>query len=153
MASSTMAGVDLPTRRLSPSPPAYKRDPRLPPLSPHTAALSLLSPRPLRRSLLVPPPSQLRQPLAGGRDLVGARRRHHPLRRFLLFPVHPSVEHEDSGNDDDADDPKLLAVSSSPPATPSTSRHYVYSLFIAVDAEDFVSDQEDGPEEGEGFDL
>jgi hypothetical protein len=38
-----MAGVDLPTRRLSPSPPAYKRDPRLPPLSPHTAALSLSS--------------------------------------------------------------------------------------------------------------
>ncbi|KAF2943741.1 hypothetical protein DAI22_02g087301 [Oryza sativa Japonica Group] len=68
MASSTMAGVDLPPRRLSPSPPAYKRDPRLPPLSPHTAALSLLSPRPPRRSLLVSPPSQLRPPLAGGRD-------------------------------------------------------------------------------------
>ena len=123
-----MAGVDLPTRRLSPSPPAYKRDPRLPPLSPHTAALSLLSPRPPRRSLLVPPPSQLRPPLAGGRDLVGARRRHHPLRRFLLFPVHPSVEHEDRGNDNDNDDPKLLAVSSSPPATPSTSRRRVCSV-------------------------
>uniref|UniRef100_A0A0D9ZXQ6 Uncharacterized protein n=1 Tax=Oryza glumipatula TaxID=40148 RepID=A0A0D9ZXQ6_9ORYZ len=122
MVSSTMAGVDLPPRRPYPSPPAYKRQPPLPPLSPHTAALSLHSSRSPRRSLLVPPPSQLRPPLAGGRDLVGARSRHHRLRRFLLFPVHPSVKHEDRGYDD-ADDPKLLAVSPSPPATPSTSRH------------------------------
>lgn len=127
-----MAGVDLPTRRLSPSPPAYKRDPRLPPLSPHTAALSLLSPRPPCRSLLVPPPSQLRPPLAGGRDLIGARRRHHPLRRFLLFPVHPSVEHDDRANDDDTNDPKFLAVSSSLPTTPSTSRRRVCSVRTVV---------------------
>ncbi|KAF2933324.1 hypothetical protein DAI22_04g073450 [Oryza sativa Japonica Group] len=128
MVSSTMAGVDLPPRHPYPSPLAYKRDPRLPPPSPHTAALSLLSSRPPRRSLLVPPPSQLRSPLAGGPDLVGARRRHHPLLRFLLFPVHPSVEHEDRGNDDDADNPKFLVVSPSPPATPSTSRRRVCSI-------------------------
>jgi hypothetical protein len=118
MVNSTMAGVSLPPLR------PIKGTPTPSSLPTHTAALSLLSPRPLRRSLLASPPlPQLQPPLAGGRDLVGAQSRHHPLRHFLLFPVHPSVEHEDRGNDD-ADDSKLLAVSSSPPATPSTTRVY-----------------------------
>ncbi|BAT09967.1 Os10g0159167 [Oryza sativa Japonica Group] len=149
MVSSTMAGVDLPTRRLSPSPLAYKRDPRLPPLSPHTAALSLSSLHGRRAALFLcrhrrnsgrpspvvgtsseptsppsasPLPPLPRPPLRRARRPREQRRHRRPEASHHFFLT--------AGNTVDLSPPRLLY-----PAVPEDQ------LFIAVDVEDFVSDK------------
>uniref|UniRef100_A0A0E0IQC8 Uncharacterized protein n=1 Tax=Oryza nivara TaxID=4536 RepID=A0A0E0IQC8_ORYNI len=119
--------ISLPGALLPPLRP-IKGSPN-PLLSPHTLPVLLsLSTAAALFSSYAAAVAQLRPPLAGGRNLLGARRRRHLLRRFLLLPVHSSVEYKDHGNDDNTDDPKLLVVSPSSPASPSSSRRRVRSV-------------------------
>jgi hypothetical protein len=150
MVSSTVAGVDLPPWRPSPSPPADKREPQPPSLSPHTAR----SPLPLhgRRAVLflrrrrratpaaprrwtepprspasppsaspLPPPSRpLLRRAQGPRERRQHRRPEAP-RRFSLIAG--------------------ISVELSPPRSLDSVVVPEDLLFVAVDREDFVSNQ------------
>uniref|UniRef100_A0A0E0A861 Uncharacterized protein n=1 Tax=Oryza glumipatula TaxID=40148 RepID=A0A0E0A861_9ORYZ len=98
-------------------------------LSPHTLPVLLsLSTAAALFSSCGAAVAQFQPPLAGGRNLRGARRCLHLLRRFLLLPV----EHKDHRNGDNTDDPKLLVVSPSSPASLSSSRRRVRSVRIVI---------------------